>query len=406
MSATRRGLLIFGGLVLVVAFGCYYLPFVVLPRAGQGVALPVITPAPEVFGSIFGIQLTGTLTSMVIVDILVILIAVVVGRAIRRQPADRFVPRGLSNAIEMLAEFFYNQAYSLLGKYTRAVFPLATSLFFMIFIANMIKLVPGVESVGIISCVEQNQAGYAVAGTTTGPDGKILPQAGMWLLNSAEDIKKRSGVKATEEDVAACEAKYPWAVPPKNAGNVAAHSEAATTADKPASYAQGQTPVTTTEASSANPDVLNVIPFFRGLSTDLNMTLAMAVLIFVMSEAWGFQAFGIPYMFKFINVPALGNIAKKPMGVMDFVVGLFEIVSELSRLVSLSFRLFGAILAGGVLLLILSFLSAFFVPLPIYFLEIILGTLQAYVPAILTIIYAQQAVTSHHEEEHAKAHSA
>jgi len=79
---------------------------------------------------------------------------------------------------------------------------------------------------------------------------------------------------------------------------------------------------------------------------------------------------------------------------------LIEIISELSRLVSLTFRLFGAVFAGGVLLIVFSFLIAVLLPVPIYFLELFVGGIQAYVFAILTIIYASQAVVHHGDEEH------
>lgn len=155
---------------------------------------------------------------------------------------------------------------------------------------------------------------------------------------------------------------------------------------------------------AASADKLMIIPFFRGLTTDLNVPLALALVVFLLVEFWGLRALGLPYLFKFINLPALGNLGKKPLGAIDFIVGIIEIISELSRLVSLTFRLFGALFAGGILLIVFSFLVAFFAPVPIYLLELVIGGMQAYVFAILTIIYASQAVISHHhEEEHAHA---
>ncbi len=388
-SPIRRGCLAFVILVRVVAFVCVGPAFFWLPGAGQGVALPVIVPAAEVLTTNFlgsGIEVTNTLTSMIVVDILVILVAVVVGRRIRAQAPDRFVPRGLSNVIEFLGQFLYDQAHGLLGKYTRAVFPLAASLFVFLLVANMIKLVPGVESIGIVACAEKDQTGYPLAGTITGSDGQILPQFGMSLVNNALELKGRAGTKATEEDYQACIAKYSWAVPPL-----------------PKPPEKETTPAAATHPTT--PDLLAIVPFFRGLATDLNVPISLALIVFFMSELWGLRALGLPYLYKFVNLPALGHLNKKPMGAIDFVVGLVEIISELSRLVSLSFRLFGSIFAGSILLIVLSFLTAFLVPLPIYFLEIVIGMMQAYVFAILTIIYAQQAVTSHHEGEHAEAHS-
>jgi F-type H+-transporting ATPase subunit a len=176
-------------------------------------------------------------------------------------------------------------------------------------------------------------------------------------------------------------------------------------------YTNGDPNNKSTTARAGNAELFTVIPFFRPLTTDLNLTLALAIITVFTVQLWGVQALGIPYFFKFVNIPALGNIQKNPMGGMDFVVGLIEIVSELSRLVSLSFRLLGSMFAGGILLAVMSFLVAGLLPVVFYFLEIFFGLIQAYVFAILTVMYASQAVTAHHGDdheehgEHAEAHA-
>jgi F-type H+-transporting ATPase subunit a len=144
-----------------------------------------------------------------------------------------------------------------------------------------------------------------------------------------------------------------------------------------------------------------VVPFFRGTATDLNLALALAIVVFFAVEAWGVMALGPAYFFKFINIPALGNLGKKPLGAIDFLVGIIEIVSELSRLISLSFRLFGNIVAGGVLLIVMTFLAGNGIPMVFYALELFVGLIQAYVFATLTFVYASQAITAHHaDDEH------
>jgi F-type H+-transporting ATPase subunit a len=117
------------------------------------------------------------------------------------------------------------------------------------------------------------------------------------------------------------------------------------------------------------------------------------------------MAQGLPYFEKFINVSALGNIGKKPMGAIDFLVGLIEIISEIGKIVSLAFRLFGNLFAGGVALMAISFLVALIVPVVIYGLEVIIGTVQALVFAVLTLVFSVQAMESHHgEHEHHEEH--
>src|SRR5258706_8863286 len=117
------------------------------------------------------------------------------------------------------------------------------------------------------------------------------------------------------------------------------------------------------------------------------------------------KALGGAYFYKFVNIPALDNLAKTPRGVMDFVVGLGDIISELSRLISLSFRLLGNVFAGGVLLAVMTFLVAGVLPVAFYGLELFAGAIQAYVFAILTVMYASQAVFAHHAEEEHEEHS-
>jgi F-type H+-transporting ATPase subunit a len=85
---------------------------------------------------------------------------------------------------------------------------------------------------------------------------------------------------------------------------------------------------------------------------------------------------------------------------MDFGVGLFEIVSEISKVISLSFRLFGNIFAGQLLLFILTFLVATLLPVAIYGLEFAVGMIQALVFGMLTLVFSAQAMVSHaHDEE-------
>jgi F-type H+-transporting ATPase subunit a len=397
MSATtKRGLIIFGVLVAVTAVCCVWLPFFALPRAGLGVGLPSISlPAEVLKGNLLpgflGYDLTNSMTSLVVVDAIVLLIAWRVRRAVTSQPPDQFVPRGLTNLIEAVVEFFYNQARGVLGEHTYRVLPLALTIFLFLLIANWIKLIPGVETVGIISCAESGHVGYPLMGADNA--------SGVLLNVSGSDLKARSGIKATDADAKACEEKYNGqngSMDYRPPGALAKEARGELVSTTPAK--QGATAAQT--AGTPNPNLFNVIPFFRPLTTDLNVTLGLAIIVFIAVQVWGIQALGLPYFYKFINIPALGNAAKKPMGLMDFVVGLVDIITELSRLISLSFRLLGNMFAGGVLLAVMSLLVAFVLPIVFYGLEVFAGLIQAYVFAILTVMYASQAVFAHHGDEH------
>jgi F-type H+-transporting ATPase subunit a len=92
------------------------------------------------------------------------------------------------------------------------------------------------------------------------------------------------------------------------------------------------------------------------------------------------------------------------MGAIDFLVGLIEIISELGKIVSLAFRLFGNLFAGGVALMAISFLVALLVPGVIYGLELIIGAVQALVFSVLTLVFSVQAMEAHHGDEHGPEH--
>jgi F0F1-type ATP synthase membrane subunit a len=150
----------------------------------------------------------------------------------------------------------------------------------------------------------------------------------------------------------------------------------------------------------AIPFIFHVTPFVRGPATDLSLTLTLAILAMVVVQVYGVYAQGPAYFEKFINVSALGNLNKKPMGAIDFLVGLIEIISEIGKIVSLAFRLFGNLFAGGVALMAISFLVALFIPGVIYGLEIIIGAVQALVFAVLTLVFSVQAMEAHHGDDH------
>ncbi|MFA4942250.1 MAG: FoF1 ATP synthase subunit a [Patescibacteria group bacterium] len=148
------------------------------------------------------------------------------------------------------------------------------------------------------------------------------------------------------------------------------------------------------------------IPYFRGATADLNTTLALATLAVVASHIMGVVALGWwKYLNKFVNIKVLLQIPKKIIkdptilliSPSKFFVGLIEVVGELSKIASLSFRLFGNIFAGEVLLASMSAIFAFGLPLPFMFLEIIVGLIQALIFAVLVLIYMSIATTA---EEH------
>jgi F-type H+-transporting ATPase subunit a len=137
----------------------------------------------------------------------------------------------------------------------------------------------------------------------------------------------------------------------------------------------------------------------RPAGTDLNMPLALALISFVFVEFWGLKLLKLNYLSKFVRLDNLrkGNFAQVPI---DLFVGVLELLSEFVRIVSFTFRLFGNMTAGEILLLVITYLVPFVLVLPFYGLELLVGLVQALIFAGLTLVFVVVAVTPHSEEEH------
>lgn len=131
------------------------------------------------------------------------------------------------------------------------------------------------------------------------------------------------------------------------------------------------------------------VPLLRSTYADVNMTFALALIAVTGVQIFGFSILGFKgYAGKFFINPF-----KNPVGCF---VGLLELMSEFSKMISFSFRLFGNIFAGEVLLLVITFLVPYIAPLPFYGLELFVGFIQALVFSFLTLIFLKIATTAHH----------
>jgi F-type H+-transporting ATPase subunit a len=135
------------------------------------------------------------------------------------------------------------------------------------------------------------------------------------------------------------------------------------------------------------------IPLFRAATTDLNVTLALAAISFIVIEVSGILILGfLKYFSRFVNV-------KSGIG---FMVGIIDIFSELARLISFSFRLFGNIFAGEVMILVITAFIPIALPVPLMLFEMFVGFIQAAIFAMLTLFFIKIAISEHEEEgEHA-----
>lgn len=162
-------------------------------------------------------------------------------------------------------------------------------------------------------------------------------------------------------------------------------------------------------------DEIELIPLLRPAMSDLNLTLAMALVSIVVSHLLGIVTLGFfVHWNKFIQLGTFWKAVKtfNPLKILiamvEFVVGIIEFFSEIAKVISLSLRLFGNIFAGEVLITVISSLIAFVAPLPFMILEIIVGIVQATVFSLLTLVYLSIATTAphHDEEEHADSYAA
>lgn len=136
-----------------------------------------------------------------------------------------------------------------------------------------------------------------------------------------------------------------------------------------------------------------IIPFLRAPSTDLNFTLALALVVVGLSQFFGVKSQKLGYFKKFINLSGFKQGVM--MGIIMLFVGLLELIAELARIISFSFRLFGNIFAGEVLLVVLAFLIPYIISLPFYALEGFVGFIQAFVFFMLALIFFTLATQAH-----------
>ena len=262
--------------------------------------------------------LVNSFPSLLVVDLILIGIAFAVRQSLRK---GDLVPHGIAGAMEMVVEMFYNMTEFAAGKWAKKIFPWFATILLVVLVANLMELLPGMETVGLVRSAEEGHPIQELA-------------ANFFTITAGE-----------------------------------------------AEAGQGFT----------------LVPFFRTLSTDLNFTLALALISVVMTQVIGVQAQGIGYFSKFINFTTM---FKKPaFGFMDFIVGLLELISEMAKILSFTFRLFGVMFSGFVLLALVGTMVPIFVPSMIYMFELFMGVIQAFVFGMLTMVFMSMATHGHASEE-------
>ena len=144
-----------------------------------------------------------------------------------------------------------------------------------------------------------------------------------------------------------------------------------------------------------------LVPWIRPATSDLNLNFAMALIAVITAQAFGFYTLGpLHHLGKYFNVTTFFRSLVKLdfqgmfQGVIEFFVGLIEIISEVARVISLAFRLFGNIFAGSAVLAVFAFILPFFADIIFIPLELFVAFVQALVFALLTLVYLEIATTS------------
>jgi F-type H+-transporting ATPase subunit a len=155
------------------------------------------------------------------------------------------------------------------------------------------------------------------------------------------------------------------------------------------------------------------VHLLRGANTDINLPLALALISFVFVEYYGIRSLGgLHYLGKFVRVGrffgGIGHLFKGKLragfgglfsGAIDIFVGILEALSEFVRIISFTFRLFGNMTGGEILILMMMFLVPWVLAMPFYGLELLVGFVQALIFGGLTLVFATIAVTPHEGEE-------
>lgn len=255
-------------------------------------------------------------------------------------------PTGVQNFVEMVIESLFGIVENVAekGKKAEAFAPLVIG--FLIFIAanNWIALLPGFHTIKF-----------------TGDSTIKLTNVPSWMKASpvyaSVITEDDTGVLHVEEEVAA-DAEH---AAEGEVGTVEEHAEEL-------------------EEHAAGVDIL------RGANADLNMTLALALISVGATQYFGVKFAGLAYFKKFFNFSSPIN----------FFIGILELVSEFSKIISFAFRLFGNILAGEVLVSVMKFLVPLLIPIPFIGFEVFVGGLQAYIFGMLSLVFFNMAASDHH----------
>ncbi|MYC08439.1 MAG: F0F1 ATP synthase subunit A [Chloroflexi bacterium] len=262
------------------------------------------------------------------------------------------VPTGLQNLVEVFIEFFLGMCERIAGaERARRFFPLVMTIFLFIMVANWTGILPGFGTIGRIESPEE----YIHHVEDKLPEGEQV---------NLHDIH----LQVFEGD-----GGFGYLGFGSLGNDITAHE-----------YEE-------THSAGEGKQAGILVPFLRSANTDVNMTLAIALISMVTIHIWGLSALGFGHVGKFIN------FKEGPVGLF---VGILEAIGEVAKIISFTFRLFGNMFAGEVLLFAMAFLFPLIGIVPFLGLELFVGAIQAFIFAMLTLVFAVMATTAHGGEHH------
>ena len=328
------------------------------------------------------------------------------------------VPRGLQNLVEAVLEWLYSIVVSVAGPgNARRFYPLVATIFIFVIINNWISLMPGYGTVGKMELADE-VIEHIIEEKAEDIDLELEPletelqleerrvhqveqQFEVFLDWSEEEraaapsdhLGKQIFAELEGTDLHIYDKVGPFRVMPfrtsKQKMSALEYSEEYVTFDDG-------------EIHFAQPEDKRIgllIPYFRNANTGLNTTLALALVAMFFVEFWGVRTLGVfGYGSKFFNFSGFRN--GLTTGLIDLFVGMLEAISEIARLISFTFRLFGNMFAGEILIFVMMFLIPLGLAVPFYGLELFVGFIQATIFAVLALMFATIAVTAHGHEKH------
>lgn len=391
-----------------------------------GGPIPLVQLPAEKITSIGGYQLMNTYVMFWLAGIVLMLLT---WRATRKISE---IPGRIQGIFELLFEFFVGLAEaSAGGRRGRMFLPIVTGIFLTVLFSNWLGTLPGVGNIGRVESMEE-YLHHKLEKSLNGIDGgaeviELIEHDGLaafadetFLEEHAHEadvfgqaleevLHEHGGDKLVVFTGSSGMATIPFGSGEQNKvlvsqlvdipaeGHMDAHEIAHIVhqIEHPELLESANHEEITAE-DVENGRVGLLVPFLRGASTDLNTTLAIALVAMISVQFWGFKSLGFKgYAGKFFFNPI-----KKPI---DAFVGMLELVGEGIKVISFTFRLFGNMFAGEILLIAMGFLLPLIGIIPFLGLELFVGVIQAIIFSVLTLIFGSLAILSHehHDDEHA-----